>query len=261
MSLFAFDDRAAQRLEVMYRSRDLVRRRRLVREALGVQSGDRVLDVGCGPGFGSAELLAEVGATGTVVGIDTSAAMLAAAARRCEGLGNAAFYPGSATQLPLEDRSFDRALCVQVLEFVPEVPAALAELYRVLRPGGRAVVWDVDWSTISWHSGDPARMQRMLHAWDRHLAHPALPRILAAALRHAGFTDIRAEGHAFTTTAMDPETYGGAALGLVEPFLAGLPDIDRAEVRAWADEQRALDARGEYFYAVIQVCFSATRPG
>jgi hypothetical protein len=59
---------------------------------------------------------------------------------------------------------------------------------------------------------------------------------------------------------MDPETYGGAALGLVEHYLTGLPDIDRAEVKAWAEEQRALDARGEYFYSVIQVCFAATRP-
>ena len=178
-----------------------------------------------------------------------------------KGWATAAFHEGNATSLPVEDRGFDRALCVQVLEYVADVPAALAELYRVLRPGGRAVVWDVDWSTLSWHSADPARMQRMLRAWDRHLAHPALPRTLAAALRAAGFTEIRAEGHAFTTTELDTETYGGMALQTVEHYLAGLDDIDRKEVEAWAQEQRELGARGEYFSAVIQVCFTATRPG
>jgi ubiquinone/menaquinone biosynthesis C-methylase UbiE len=260
MSQVVFDERAAQQLEVMYRSRDVVRRRALVREALGARVGDRVLDIGCGPGFASAELLAEVGPTGAVIGVDTSEAMLAAARRRCTGLGNARFYAASATQLPLDDRSFDRALCVQVLEFVPEVSLALAELYRVMRPGGRAVVWDVDWSTLSWHSAEPARMQRMLQAWDRHLAHPALPRLLTAALHQAGFTDVQSAGYAFTTTALDPETYGGFALGVVERYLAGLPDLDRTEVKAWADEQRALDTSGQYYYAVLQVCFTATRP-
>ena len=37
-----------------------------------------------------------------------------------------------------------------------------------LRPGGRVVIWDIDWSTVSWHSTDTARMGRMLAAWDRH---------------------------------------------------------------------------------------------
>ena len=259
MTAFVFDERALQQLEVMYRSRDAVRRRRLVREALGASAGDRVLDVGCGPGFLSSELLADVGARGAVVGIDASATMLAAATRRCEGQGDASFLEGDAVRLPVTDATFDRALCVQVLEFVPNVPAALAELHRVLRPGGRVLVWDIDWSTLSWHSADPARMRRMLDAWDHHLAHPTLPRTLAVALRTAGFADVRAEGHAFTTTALDPETYGGAALGIVERYLAGLADLDRGEVEAWAEEQRDLGARGEYYYAVTQMCFTATR--
>jgi hypothetical protein len=104
-------------------------------------------------------------------------------------------------------------------------------------------------------------MQRMLRAWDRHLAQPALPRTLAAALRAAGFTEIRAEGHAFATTELDPETYGGMALRMVEHYLAGLDDINREEAKAWAEEQRELGARGEYFSGVIQFCFTATRCG
>lgn len=101
MSQIAFDERTTEQLEVMYRKRDALRRQRLVREALGVEAGHRVLDVGCGPGFLGAELLAEVGAKGGVVGVDTSAAMLAAAARRCERLGDAAFHEGNATSISI----------------------------------------------------------------------------------------------------------------------------------------------------------------
>ncbi len=260
MSQIAFDQRIVDQLEKMYRTRDVLRRRQLVRDALQCAPGQHVIDVGCGPGFYAAELLDRVGPYGFVVGVDTSAPMLAAAVRRCEGRGRAEFHEAPATALPVESESFDRALCVQVLEYVADVPAALAEIHRVLRPGGRAVVWDVDWSTLSWHSADPERMARVLRAWDRHLTHPALPRTLAAALRAAGFADVRTEPHVFATIALDPETYGGRALAMVESFVAGLDAESSVLAKEWGAEQRELAARGEYFFSVTQFCFSAARP-
>ena len=260
MAQIAFDQRIVDQLEVMYRTRDVLRRRQLVREALQCAPGQSVIDVGCGPGFYVAELRDVVGPRGRIVGVDTSAAMLAAAARRCEGRGHAEFHEAPATALPVASASFDRALSVQVMEYVADVPAALAEIHRVLRPGGRAVVWDVDWSTLSWHSRDPERMARVLRAWDRHLAHPALPRTLAAVLRAAGFADVRAEPHVFATIALDPETYGGRAVAMVESFVAGLDAEWAVLAKEWAAEQRELAARGEYFFAVTQFCFSAERP-
>jgi arsenite methyltransferase len=259
MSQIAFDQRTAEQLEAMYRRRDVLRRRQLVRDALQCSAGQRVIDVGCGPGFYVAELREAVGPQGGIVGVDTSPAMLAVAARRSAGCGWVEFREAPATALPVESGSFDRAFSVQVLEYVADVPVALAELHRVLRPGGRAVVWDVDWSTLSWHSRDPERMARVLRAWDRHLAHPALPRTLAPALRAAGFTDVRVEPHAFATTAVDPETYGGAMLPMIEGFVSGLDAESAVVAKEWAAEQRELDARGEYFFAVTQFCFAATR--
>lgn len=125
MTEFVFDERAAEQLEIIYRTRDILRRRRLVRETLAVEAGQQVLDVGCGPGFYAAELLAEVGADGAVVGVDSSAAMLAAAVRRSAGLGNAAFKEGSATSLPLEDRSRIQLACwpVRLLACSPSASA------------------------------------------------------------------------------------------------------------------------------------------
>jgi arsenite methyltransferase len=260
MSQLAFDQRTVDQLEKMYRTRDVLRRRQLVRDTLSCAPGQRVIDVGCGPGFYAAELLAEVGPEGSVVGVDTSSPMLAAAARRCEGRGRAEFHEAPATALPVASESCDRALSVQVLEYVADVPAALAEIHRVLRSGGRAVVWDVDWSTVSWHSRDPERMARVLRAWDRHLTHPALPRTLAPMLRDAGFADVRAEPHAFATTEPDPETYGGRALALVEGYVSGIDAEWAALAKQWAADQRELAARGEYFFSVTQFCFSATRP-
>jgi arsenite methyltransferase len=258
MSQLVFDEKIVEQLEVVYRSRDILRRRRLVYEALDARPSDRILDVGCGPGFYSRELLDQVGPEGSVTGIDQSPQMLAVARRRSEGFGNTRFEEGDATGLPVESGRFDRAVSVQVLEYVADVPKALAEMHRALRPGGRVVIWDVDWATVSWHSDDPARMDRVLKAWDEHLADPSIPRTLAASLRKAGFEDVRMDAHAFATTELSEETYGGATLPVIERYVRqqGSADVD-----AWADEQRALGERGEFYFACMQFCFSGVKSG
>jgi ubiquinone/menaquinone biosynthesis C-methylase UbiE len=261
MSQLVFDDRLATQLETLYRSRDVRRRRRLVREALQAGPGDRVLDVGCGPGFYVDELATQVGPTGSVTGVDTSPQTLALARRRSEGHGNVSLHLADATALPVPDGAFDAALSVQVLEYVTDPDAALAELHRALRPGGRLVIWDVDWSTVSWHSADPARMARVLAAWDGHLADPSLPRTLAPRLRSAGFTGVAAEGHAFATTELTPDAYGAAIVPLVEQYVAGRDGITEEEAAAWAAELDKRGERGEFFFACIQFCFTATRLG
>jgi hypothetical protein len=130
-------------------------------------------------------------------------------------------------------------------------------MHRALKPGGRLVVWDVDWATVSWHSTDPARMARALRAWDEHLTDPSLPRTLTRLLHAAGFADVGVEGHVFATNELSPETYGGASLGLIEKYVAGAGRLGPDDAKAWADEQRALGARGEFYFACIQFCFTA----
>jgi arsenite methyltransferase len=258
VSQLEFDRRLIQRLERLYSTRDVLRRRELVRAAVGARSGDRVLDVGCGPGFYITELLEAVGREGAVVGVDISADMLAVAAKRAAGHGNVEFHEAGATSLPVPDASFERAVCIQVLEYVRDVPAALAEMHRVLRPGGRMLVWDVDWSTVSWHAIDRQLMRQVLAAWDKHLTHPCLPRTLAAQLRNAGFQDVRMDAHAFATTELIPDAYGGSLVPLLEQYVAEQGGMSPQEAKAWADEQRELGDRGEFFFTVTQFCFTAT---
>jgi SAM-dependent methyltransferase len=97
-------------------------------------AGSRVLDVGCGVGW-AAHLASEHGAA--VTGLDFSATALDLAARSVAG---PSWVQGDGGRLPFADGSFDRLLSFGSLEHFPDVPAALVEVRRVLRPGARAVV-------------------------------------------------------------------------------------------------------------------------
>jgi len=109
-------------------------RRALVRAA-APRAGDRVLDVATGTGLVAAELLAS--ADCTVVGLDQSAAMLAAARARFAGTSRVELIEGQAEALPFADASFDVLTFTYLLRYVDDPRATMLELARVLRPGGR----------------------------------------------------------------------------------------------------------------------------
>jgi SAM-dependent methyltransferase len=112
--------------------------RRIALAMLEVREGDQAIDVGCGPG-NYTRPLAQAAGSGLTIGLDASEAMVAAAAKRGGG-ENLAYLRGDACALPFEDESFDVACSVGVIHMVDEPLVALAEMVRVLAPGGRMLV-------------------------------------------------------------------------------------------------------------------------
>src|SRR6478752_905672 len=106
----------------------------------GVEAGQRVIDVGCGPGALTAELVARVGA-GSVAAIDPSEPFVEAARARNPG---ADVRLGSAEQLPFPDDTFAAALAQLVVQFMSDPVKGVGEMARVTRPGGAVVActWD-----------------------------------------------------------------------------------------------------------------------
>ena len=109
-------------------------------EWLNIPSGGIVLDVGCGPASITASLARATGPSGLVLGVDLSEAMLARAVRAETG-PQIGFLHADAQRLPLRDATVDVVVSMAVLQLVPDPVAALAEMVRVLRPGGRLAVF------------------------------------------------------------------------------------------------------------------------
>ncbi len=116
---------------------------------LDIRRDDRVLEVGCGPGALIQALAAKV-TEGFVAGVDPSPIMLQQAARRnAEAIreGRVQLQLGSATALPFEDASFDKALSANSLPFWPDQEAGVKEMWRVLTSGGMiAIILQPRWA-------------------------------------------------------------------------------------------------------------------
>lgn len=253
-----FDEAQARRIDEIYATADVVAQRRAVLEALALRPGERVLDLGCGPGYLVAEMAAAVGVTGRVHGIDASPSMLAIAAGRTEGDGMAPvdLARGDVLRVPLPDAAVDAAVCTQVYEYVADVPSALAEARRVLRPGGRLLILDTDWDSIVWRSRDDARMARVLASWDEHLVHRDLPRRLPQLLREAGFALTAAGVVPLLNVGPDRATYSGGMRELIAAFVPGRGGVDAAEAAAWLAD---LEGMGEdQFFSLSRYLFVAT---
>jgi ubiquinone/menaquinone biosynthesis C-methylase UbiE len=153
--------------------------------AAEVQRGDRVLDVGCGPGYFARMLAGVVGREGSVVGIDAAPEMTDYASRKARGLPNCRFEPGTADSLAFPDAAFDVVVSSLVMHHIPEEARlqAVSEMGRVLRPGGTLLLADFAipkrgvWRTIASLTGH-ATMERRV---------PALEPLVA----EAGFGELR----------------------------------------------------------------------
>jgi arsenite methyltransferase len=108
-------------------------------EWLSIPPGGVALDVGSGPGNVTASLARAAGPTGLALGVDISEPMLARAVSAQAG-PNVGFMRADAQQLPLRDETVDAATSLAVLQLIPNPTAALAEIVRVLRPGGRLAI-------------------------------------------------------------------------------------------------------------------------
>lgn len=217
-----------------------------------VERGMSILDVACGTGEPAISLATLLRGTGEVVGVDISSAPLEIARRRAEqrGLTNVRFEQADAHLLPFESDSFDRVTSRLGIMFFADLPNALRQMHRVLKPGGRITL--LSWGVMGqpYFSSTIGTLLRAMPGSDmpetaRKMFAFGQPGLLAGKLRAAGFSSIDEK---FVTV---PWTWPGTPEEVWEyfkdvtvpfaPLLQSIPADRRTEVDA-----AVISAIGQY---------------
>ena len=153
----------------------------------GLQPGETVLDLGSGGGIDCFLAAKQVGATGYVIGVDMTPAMLerANAHKQRMGVNNVEFRRGQIEELPVVANSIDVVMSNCVINLSPDKPAVFAEIFRVLKPGGRAAISDI----VTEGEFDAA-LQADLNQWSECVTGAIDASIYTGMMAEAGFTDI-----------------------------------------------------------------------
>jgi SAM-dependent methyltransferase len=164
---------------------------------LELEPGTRVVELGCGSGA-IARMIAAWPGVDEVVGTDPSPILVDRARQLSAGVINVSFREADGRDLPTADSSFDLAVLHRVLSHAPAPEQLLVEAFRVLRPGGRLVVFDGDYATITLATGDDDPLQVCVAAMvSAFVNDPWVVRRLPAMVHTAGFRESRVRSYGF----------------------------------------------------------------
>jgi ubiquinone/menaquinone biosynthesis C-methylase UbiE len=235
---------------------ETVGRRRRSYERLALRLGMTVADVGCGPGTAAREMSALVDPGGHVHGFDVSDQFIAVARTRATDVGTTVdFQVADAAALPLPDAGLDAYRAERLYMHLKRPEAALAEAFRVLRPGGRLLIIDQDWDTLLF-DGDLAATRAVTRAFADSMVNGTLARRMRPLLRQAGFHDIAIAPE--TTATPNGGAFGWMADTVGKATLAA--GLDPAMVNAWMDDQRRRVAEDRFLYVSTLFVTTARRP-
>jgi len=231
-------------------------RRLAVFEALAISSGQAVLDLGCGGGHLVRDIALAVGDSGRAVGLDANKEQIIAARSLCADITAAELIEGDATNLLFEDASFDSLASIQMLEYIPDVDAAISEARRVLKPGSKAAIVSVLWDHWRFHGAEPRLNDKMHEVWRKHCFHQMLPIEIPTKLEVAGFDGIVQKPVAFINNTMHENAFSLWAAKLVAAFAVG-KGVDEKEAALWLDQLDTADTEGRFGFVSVPVLTTA----
>src|ERR1700722_2910645 len=212
-------------------------------QKLGIAAGQKVLDVGCGIGGATIPIAVITGPTGLAAGVDLSSVMIEYALKRTANQPSIEFRVSDACALPYPEKFFDLARSERLFLYLPDRLAALKEMMRVVKPGGRVYVSDTDIDSTAICSRNRALTRKMTSLVAASMPNPNSARELPSLARKAGLKDLQIEVSAVSTPY---EFFLRAIAGsLIKAAETGV--ITQEELREFLEEQAALHASGDFF--------------
>jgi ubiquinone/menaquinone biosynthesis C-methylase UbiE len=230
-------------------------------QLLDLTTGERVVDVGCGPGVDTVSMARLVGPTGRVIGLDSDPEMVREADAFAKEQGVASWtqhYVASATSLPISNEGTDAWHSERLLQHLPgdQPLKSLTEAARVLKRGGRLVVVDTDWGSLSIASRYIHIERRLVGFHARRFASGYVGRVLPFLVRQAGLSRTHSECFSVVLTpenldfVFNPTEQAALASGL----------LTQLEWRQWRADLARLRATGDGQATVTATLVAAKRP-
>ena len=222
---------------------DFVALKRTMLEALRPAPGQRVLDVGCGPGDDVREIAVRLVPGGFAAGLDRSAVMIDEARRRSATVDlPVEFHTGDACSLPFPDNSFDACRAERTLVHVDDPNRAVAEMVRVTRPGGRLVVFEGHSAGAEIEGEDPQLMQTMAECFTRRLPNGWVADQLPAMCEAAGIVDLEIRS---VELSMPYDCYHPMVKGLLESAVR-TGEVDGADLARFSEAILRAEHEGRF---------------
>jgi SAM-dependent methyltransferase len=238
----------------------IVRLRDWAMAATAPAAGETCVDVGSGTGTETRRLAVAVGPQGRAIGVEPNPGMREEAVRRAADAGvSAEFVDGEAAALPFPDGTVDLVRIERVLQHLADPEAAVRDIARVLRPGGRAVLLDTDWGTSVVQPGDPDVLRRYHEAMWASFANPFVGRQLRWLLASAGL-EVDADTGSSAAVLPDSMVAAGALVGAFAEQSVEEGALTPEEARQLADQVSAAALRGEAFVAITVFAAVGRKP-
>lgn len=246
------EDERIERYEQMFVWQDA---HKVLLKQAEICQGHSVLDVGAGPGFFASGLQGMVGSTGYVHGVDINQRFVDDANARFKQTDNLKFHQVSDHVLPFNDCTFDRVVCKNVLEYVPNLNASLMEFRRVLKPGGKIHVIDSDWGFVIVQPWDKTTVDRFFEAAGAAFSEPYIGRRISGCLSQVGFGDVQVG----LSPIVDQNGRGLHVLRNMAGYIATFETMPKDEVETLLAQAEAALAEGKFLFCLPQFLVTANR--